>query len=185
MMRYLSLLLLALIATSCSSPLAIDTPRDKSLDSLVGGTRVRVTSMELTFGSINSLTQYTFSTSGTAIIDTGGAEPVLWLTLTGTAPAGSEGSMPMRAITFHFDSLVPGNAPISVVGTPADKIGAEMTTEWIPGIPEQRNPDGTSCHLTMAFTHDRGKRTLEATVNADPQPGGRPMLINGTLTLGY
>jgi hypothetical protein len=182
--NYLLIILLALAAASCTSPLDVDTPRDKDLDSLATPTTVRATSMTLTFNTVNTVGQYQFNASGTAVIDTGKADPVLWVTITGTAPAGTLATMPMRAFTLHLDS-VKASATLPVIGTPADPIGAEMTMQSPGTVPQSSSPDGTIRTLDLHFAFDRTARTLTADIDADAFPNGRSLPMTGKLTIGY
>jgi hypothetical protein len=184
-MKYLLLIIIAAAVASCSSPLDVKTPRQKDLDSLKAPTKVNVVEMDLTISSDNAITQYQFTTSGSAAIDTADAHPALWLNFTGTAPAGSEGSIALRSLLLHFDSLRFGNAQISIVNGPTDKAGGDMVMEMTPGSPTHCIPDGSTRTLVMTFTLDKSTRTLSATFAADPSPGGRAYPLSGTLTLRY
>jgi hypothetical protein len=183
--RYALLALLALVAASCTSPLEVDTPRDKALDSLATPTTVRATAIELEFNKVGAAGTHVFTASGTAVIDTGKTVPDVWLTITGAAPAGTLTTMPLRSITIHIDSAMAGSAPIAIVGIPSDPIGAELITQ-IPGTVQRTiNPDGTTCTLSLLFTINRPAHTLTAAIATDFHPSGTSLPMSGTLTLRY
>jgi hypothetical protein len=192
-MKALIILATALVALcSCHSPLEIDTPRDKTYDSIPDpGTHHTTTppphavarQVTVAFSGDNSITIVDYTSAWTlAEIDTSGAVPAVWLN--GTCTPTVPGSISLQSLGLRIDSMAANGTMVGIIGPPDNGQGAriEMGDGFVANKVFIPNGSGTKLDMQIAKT---GTARLEGTIQINALYNNRATQLNGTIAIDY
>lgn len=170
--------LCSLLAAACSSPLDIDTPRDR----IVEAARLPVTAARFAYNDGNPAGMLFDEETLDGEIDTTSGR--LWLTGSWTVPAPLRSSVPLIRLAIVLDSVIVDGSDFGIVNGSGRNSGS-MTVN-LPPTPNDQEffPDGSSATLTVRLTHDRPNRRITGTVTG-LVPTMRSFGFEGTVEIEY
>lgn len=176
---YMMAALCCLLQAACSSPLDIDTPRER----IVEETRVPIKAARFLYNDGNPAGGTLFDEEAwVGEVDTVAGR--LWLNGAWTVPSALRGGIPVVRLSLVLDSTLADGTDVAFVNGSGKESGS-ITVNMPPVANDQEFiPDGSSTVLTVRLTHDPANRRFNGVVTSS-LPTVRSFSFDGTIEIEY
>ncbi len=183
-LNIIALATLLCVVSSCSSPLDLNTPRNRWIDTLAQ--TLKPTRILLTMNDGSTDQPYIWRPDLSAVIDTTGGRIHLSLRGGCGTAIGTDGSLPVRELSLALDEVPCDGSDVDIVGGPSDASGGEIVGQLGPGYMLERfEPDGATVTIGVRIEKVPGERRLSGRVSMLFPLLGRPFGVTALLTVEY
>lgn len=175
---------LVALACSCTSPLDINTPRDRTVDTVSAA--LKPTRIVLTMNDGTSDQPYLWESGLSGEVDTTGG--TVHLTLRGRCEAttGDDGSLPVREIALALTRVPCDGVSVDIVGGADETSGAEIAGRLGAAFTlEKFKANGGTVTVAVAINNVPGARRLVGTISILFPLMGRPFGTTALLAIDY